>query len=141
VIPSGSLCEDVVVTPPVIERWHHFISVGHDPAVLDALLDDDAVFYSPAVFSPQEGRAKTAMYLLAAAKLFGGTDFHYVEEWVGERSAVLEFAATIDGIYVNGIDMIAWNDDDRIVSFKVMMRPFKGLQVIMPKMAELLQTA
>ncbi|TPG28308.1 nuclear transport factor 2 family protein [Mycolicibacterium hodleri] len=124
----------------VIERWHHFIDGGHDPVVLDALLDDDAVFYSPAVFSPQEGRAKTAMYLRAAAKLFGGTDFRYVEEWVGERSAVLEFAATIDGIYVNGIDMIAWNEDDRIVSFKVMMRPFKGLQVIMPKMAELLQT-
>jgi hypothetical protein len=129
------------MTSSVIERWHQFIGGGHDPSVLEALLDDDAVFYSPAVFSPQEGRKKTAMYLLAAAKLFGGTDFHYVEEWVGERSAVLEFAATIDGIYVNGIDMIAWNDDDRIVSFKVMMRPFKGLQVIMPKMAELLQTA
>ncbi len=128
------------MTSPVIERWHQFIDGGHDRAVLDALLDDDAVFYSPAVFSPQEGRQKTAMYLLAAAKLFGGTDFHYVEEWVGERSAVLEFAATIDGIYVNGIDMIAWNHDDRIVSFKVMMRPFKGLQVIMPKMAELLQS-
>jgi hypothetical protein len=124
----------------VIERWHQFIDGGHDRAALDDLLDDDAVFYSPAVFTPQEGRQKTAMYLLAAAKLFGGTDFHYVEEWVGERSAVLEFAATIDGIYVNGIDMIAWNDDDRIVSFKVMMRPFKGLQVIMPKMAELLQS-
>src|SRR4051794_26273684 len=123
---------------PVIARWHQFIEGGHDRAVLDDLLAEEAVFYSPAVFSPQEGRQKTAMYLLAAAKLFGGTDFHYVEEWVGERSAVLEFAATIDGIYVNGIDMIAWNDDDRIVSFKVMMRPFKGLQVIMPKMAELL---
>ncbi len=129
------------MTTSVIERWHQFIDGGHDPAVLDALLDDDAVFYSPAVFSPQQGRQKAAMYLMAAAKLFGGTDFHYVEEWIGERSAVLEFAAIIDGIYVNGIDMIAWNDDGRIVSFKVMMRPFKGLQVVMPKMAELLQTA
>ena len=125
----------------VIERWHQFIGGGHDPAVLNALLADDCVFYSPAVFTPQEGHAKAAMYLIAAAKLFGGTDFHYVEEWIGERSAVLEFAATIDGIYVNGIDMIAWNDDEKIVSFKVMMRPFKGLQVIMPKMAELLQSA
>jgi hypothetical protein len=129
------------MTSSVIDRWHQFIGDGHDPAALEALLDEDAVFYSPAVFSPQEGRKKTAMYLMAAAKLFGSTDFHYVEEWVGDRSAVLEFAATIDGIYVNGIDMIAWNDEDRIVSFKVMMRPFKGLQVIMPKMAELLQSA
>jgi hypothetical protein len=62
-----------------------------------------------------------------------------VEQWVGDRSAVLEFAATVDGVYVNGIDLITWNDDGRIVSFKVMMRPFKGLQAIMPKMAELLQ--
>lgn len=127
------------MTSSVIERWHQFIGGGHDPAVLDALLDDDAVFYSPAVFTPQEGRQKTAAYLMAAAKMFGGTDFHYVEEWVGDRSAVLEFAATVDGVYVNGVDLITWNDDGRIVSFKVMMRPFKGLQAIMPKMAELLR--
>lgn len=127
------------MTSSVIERWHEFIGGGHDPAVLDGLLDDDAVFYSPAVFTPQEGRQKTAAYLMAAAKMFGDTDFHYVEEWVGDRSAVLEFAATVDGVYVNGVDLITWNDNGRIVSFKVMMRPFKGLQAIMPKMAALLQ--
>ena len=127
------------MTSTVIERWHHFIDGGHDPAVLDGLLAEDCVFYSPAVFSPQEGKAKTAMYLAAASKLFSDTDFHYVEQWFGEQSAILEFAATIDGMYVNGIDMIAWNDDERIVSFKVMIRPFKGLQLVMGKMAELLK--
>ena len=126
------------MTPPVIQRWHEFIDGDHSPEVLDALLDDDAVFYSPAIFSPQEGKAKTAMYLQAAAMLFGGTDFRYEGEWYGERSAVLEFAATIDGMYVNGVDMITWNDDERITSFKVMIRPFKGLQSVMGKMAELL---
>lgn len=129
------------MTASVIERWHAFLTGGHDPAALDALLADEVVFYSPAVFSPQEGRAKTAMYLNAAAKVFAGTDFHYVGEWSAERSAVLEFAATIDGIYVNGVDMITWNEDGRIDSFKVMMRPFKGLQAIMPLMAERLQQA
>ena len=129
------------MTASVIERWHAFLAGGHDPAALDALLADDVVFYSPAVFSPQEGRAKTAMYLNAAAKVFAGTDFHYVGELSAERSAVLEFAATIDGIYVNGVDMITWNDEGRIDSFKVMMRPFKGLQAIMPLMAERLQQA
>jgi len=126
------------MTPPVIQRW---IDLIHDNRVdeLDDLLADDAVFYSPAVFSPQEGKAKTAMYLAAASKLFSDTDFHYVEQWFGEQSAILEFAATIDGMYVNGIDMIAWNDDERIVSFKVMIRPFKGLQLVMGKMAELLK--
>jgi hypothetical protein len=126
------------VAPEAIQNWHRFIEGGHDPAALDALLDPDVVFYSPAVFTPQQGKQKAAMYLTAAATLFGDTDFHYLEEWFGDRSAVLEFAATVDGVYVNGIDMIAWNDDNRIVSFKVMMRPFKALGVIMPRMAELL---
>ena len=129
------------MTPLVIERWHAFLDGGHEPAALDALLADDCVFYSPAIFSPQEGKAKATFYLQAAAKLFGDTDFHYVEQWYGDRSAVLEFAATIDESYVNGIDMIGWNDDDRINTFKVMIRPFRGLQTIMPRMAELLQSS
>lgn len=129
------------MTPAVIERWHEYLDGGHAMDGLDALLADDVVFFSPAVFTPQEGRAKAAMYLGAAAKMFGGTDFHYVDHWYGDRSAVLEFVATIDGTYVDGIDMIHWNDAEKIVSFKVMMRPFKGLQAIMPKMAELLQAA
>jgi hypothetical protein len=123
--------------PPVIQRWIDIID-NHRPDELDGLLAEDAVFYSPAVFTPQEGKAKTAMYLRAAERMFSGTDFHYVGQWFGEQSAVLEFTATIDGVYVDGIDMIAWNDDEKIVSFKVMMRPFKALSVIMPKMAELL---
>lgn len=125
------------MTPPVIERWIDIIENGRSDQ-LDDLLADDAVFFSPAVFTPQEGRAKTATYLKAAAKVFGDTDFHYVEQWYSEKSAILEFAATIDGIYVNGIDMIHWNDDGKIVSFKVMLRPLKALQTIMPAMAELL---
>jgi hypothetical protein len=123
--------------PPVIQRWIDMID-NHRPDELDGLLAEDAVFYSPAVFTPQEGKAKTAMYLRAAERMFSGTDFHYVGQWFGEQSAVLEFTATIDGVYVDGIDMITWNDDEKIVSFKVMMRPFKALSVIMPKMAELL---
>jgi len=126
-----------LMTPPVIQRWIDIID-NHRPDELDGLLAEDAVFYSPAVFTPQEGKAKTAMYLRAAEKMFSGTDFHYVGQWFGEQSAVLEFTATIDGVYVDGIDMITWNDDEKIVSFKVMMRPFKALSVIMPKMAELL---
>ena len=128
------------MTPPVIQRWIEIID-GDRADDVEAILAEHCVFSSPAVFTPQEGRATSAKYLRAASKLFGGTDFHYIEHWYGERSAVLEFAATIDGIYVNGIDMIHWDDDGLIVSFKVMMRPFKGLQVIMPKMAELLQSA
>jgi hypothetical protein len=126
------------MTPPVIQRWIDIID-NRRTDELDTLLAHNAVFFSPAVFTPQEGRAKTAAYLKAAAKLFGSTDFHYVEQWYNERSAILEFAATVDGIYVNGIDMIHWNDEGQIVSFKVMLRPLKALQTIIPAMAELLQ--
>ena len=125
------------MTPPVIERWLRFATSG-DTAELDALLDDDVVFYSPAVFTPQQGRAKASAYLLAAEKMFSEANFRYVNKWYGDRSAVLEFSAEIDGVTVEGVDMIFWNDADRIESFKVMIRPFKALQTIMPKMAELL---
>jgi hypothetical protein len=126
------------MTPPVIARWTSIIENGRTEE-LDALIAEDAVFFSPAVFTPQEGRQKTLMYLKAAVKVFGTNDFRYVEQWFKDQSAILEFAATIDGIYVNGIDMIHWNDQEQIVSFKVMLRPLKALQTIIPAMAELLQ--
>lgn len=125
------------MTPPVIARWIDIIETGGTSGLED-LLADDAVFFSPAVFSPQQGRELTLAYLSAAAKVFADTDFHYVEKWYADRSAILEFAATVDGKHVNGIDMIHWNDAEKIVAVKVMVRPLKGLQALMPKMAELL---
>lgn len=134
--------QDAGMTPQVIQRWTDYIGTIHtkdgEPAVPDELLAEDVVFYSPAVFTPQQGKATTAKYLNAAAKLFGGTDFRYVEQWHGEQSAILEFQATLDGVLVDGIDMIHWGEDGKIVSFKVMIRPFKGLQAVIPRMAELL---
>ncbi len=126
------------MTPPVIQRWIEIVDAGRTDGLHD-LLAEDAVFSSPAVFTPQEGRAKAAAYLTAAAKLFAGTDFHYVEQWYSDRSAVLEFVADVDGTHVNGVDMIHWNDDGKITSVKVMLRPLKALQTVIPKMAELLQ--
>ena len=126
------------MTPPVIQRWMEIVHNGRTDELED-LLADDAVFYSPAVFRPQEGRATTLAYLTAAAKLFGNNDFRYVSQWFSDRSAVLEFVAEIDGIHVNGVDMIHWNADGKIVEFKVMLRPLKALQTVIPKMAELLQ--
>ena len=133
------------MTPPVIQRWLELIDGDHrddSGQAIAALLAPDAVFYSPALFRPQEGRDTVAAYLGAAAKLLGGPDFRYVNTWYGERSAVLEFVTDLDGILVNGVDMIEWNSEgehaDLIVSFKVMLRPFKALQTVMPKMAELL---
>lgn len=126
------------MTPPVIQRW---IDILHDRRSddLETLIADDAVFVSPVVFSPQEGKALTLMYLTAAIEVFGSDDFRYVEQWFGDRSAVLEFVTTVDGMQVNGVDMIHWNDAEQITSFKVMLRPIKGIQVVVPRMAALLQ--
>jgi len=128
--------------PPVIQRWIEIVDSGFQPGrtdELESLLADDAVFYSPVVFTPQAGRAKTLAYLTAAAKLFGDSDFRYVGQWYADRSAVLEFVADVDGIHVNGVDMIHWNDDGKIVEFKVMLRPLKALEAVIPAMARLLQ--
>ncbi|MCG5432936.1 nuclear transport factor 2 family protein [Mycobacterium sp. MYCO198283] len=124
----------------VIDRWIAVAESGDTAAIAD-LLAEDAVFSSPAVFTPQRGKATTLAYLSAAATLLGGPDFRYVEQWRGERSAVLEFETEVDGIHVNGVDIISWNDDGEIDAFKVMLRPFKALQTVIPKMAELLQQA
>jgi hypothetical protein len=128
------------MTPPAIARWINFIESGHTDD-LDALLAEDAVFYSPAVFTPQQGRAKVAAYLRAAERMFCDADFRYVAQWFDDRSAVLEFTANLDSVYVNGIDIVHWNDEDKITSFKVMVRPLKAIQLVVPKMGELLAQA
>ena len=128
------------MTPLVIQRWIDIIDNGRTDG-LEALLAENAVFYSPAVFTPQEGRATTLAYLTAAVKVLGGSNFRYVGQWFAERSAVLEFVADLDGIHVNGVDVIQWNDDGEIVEFKVMLRPLKALQAVMAAMAAQLQNS
>ncbi len=132
--------ELVTDVPPAIERWLEVIESGDTGSGLEDLLTEDAVFYSPAVFSPQRGKALTAAYLRAAEQMFAGTGFHYVEKWFGAESAVLHFAAEVDGLSVEGIDMIHWNADGLITEVKVMIRPFKALQGVIGRMAELLAT-
>ena len=117
-----------------IERWHAVVRSG-DPAPLGDLIAENCVFSSPAVHAAQHGRAVTIKYLTAAMAVLGGPDFRYVGEWRAERSAVLEFETTVDGMGVNGVDIIAWGEDGRITSFKVMARPIRGLQALIPAMA------
>ncbi|MCX5747417.1 MAG: nuclear transport factor 2 family protein [Proteobacteria bacterium] len=120
-----------------IARWHEVVRTG-DAGALAALLADDAVFHSPIVHAPQLGKALTQMYLMGAFHVFVNDTFRYVREVVGARDAALEFECTIDGIHVNGVDLIAWNDDGLIVSFKVMVRPLKAIELIHQKMRALL---
>jgi hypothetical protein len=126
------------MTPSALAAWHELVRT-HDPEGLDALLADDAVFYSPVVHTPQVGKAITRQYLAAAFQVFFNESFRYTRELVGPRDAVLEFQVDIDGVSVNGVDMIRWNEDGRIVDFKVMIRPLKAVNLIHQKMAAMLQ--
>lgn len=120
-----------------LDTWHEIV-LTRDPNRLPELLSDDVIFYSPVVHTPQIGKATTTAYLSAAIHVFGNKSFCYVREVVGETDAVLEFETEIDGIVVNGVDMIRWNDEGKITEFKVMVRPLKAINIIHQKMSEML---
>jgi hypothetical protein len=119
--------------PPAVRAWHAVVQSG-DPALLDDLLADDVVFRSPAVFMPQQGKAVTTQYLSSAMAVLGPS-LRYTGEWHGETSSVLEFEADLEGLYVQGVDMLRWNGEGKLVSFTVMVRPMRGLQKLIELMA------
>ena len=121
-----------------LSAWHQLVQ-SRSPRGLDALLAEQAVFHSPVVHTPQVGKALTTQYLSAAFQIFANETFRYTREVVGTRDAVLEFQVEIDGIGVNGVDMLQWNEEGKIVDFKVMLRPLKAINLIHGKMAALLQ--
>ncbi len=123
-----------------LAQWHRLVAT-RDPSGLDALLADEVVFHSPVVHTPQRGRLLTRMYLTAAMHVLGSASFRYVREVVGAEDAVLEFEAEVDGITVNGVDMIRWDAQGRIIDFKVMVRPAKAMALLQQKMAEMLSQA
>ena len=128
------------MTSSTLESWHRMVRTG-DASALPALVAEDAVFYSPVVHSPRQGRDQMVMYLGAAFKVVRNPSFRYVREIVGERDAMLEFETTMDGVQVNGVDIITWNDAGQIVEFKVMIRPLKGINIVHQKMLEALQAS
>jgi hypothetical protein len=124
--------------PQALESWHRLVR-SPDAAGLNALLAEDAVFHSPIVHTPQRGRKLAALYLGAAFQVFFNPSFRYVREIVGESDASLEFETEIDGVLVNGVDLIRWNDAGQIIDFKVMVRPLKAIQLIHQRMATMLE--
>ena len=131
----------------VIERWHLHLR-GQLPGGLDELLDDDVVFYSPIVYTPQVGKAITTLYLSAAGQTLPGEKasssgdsskgFHYTKQVLSGDTAVLEFETTVEGKYVNGVDIIRCNDAGKIVEFRVMIRPLQAVNLVHRQMGEML---
>lgn len=125
--------------PETIKAWHRIVE-ARDPRGLDALLAEDVVFLSPVVHTPQVGKRVTTGYLTAALHVLNNGRFRYLGEWYGETSAVLEFETVVDGIVINGVDMITWNEAGRITEFKVMVRPLKAINLLHQLMGAMLET-
>ncbi|MBJ7500558.1 MAG: nuclear transport factor 2 family protein [Sphingopyxis sp.] len=123
---------------PGLAAWHAYMTGGGDPQALRELLAEDAVFHSPVVHTPQEGRDKVFAYLHAASHVLGGDDFRYLREIVDGDQAMLEFQSELDGIRINGVDIIRWNHEGKISDFKVMVRPLKAINKVWEKMADML---
>lgn len=121
-----------------IARWHGIVA-ARDAAGLEALLDETVVFHSPVVHTPQRGKQIATMYLAAALSVLASPAFRYLREIVGESDAMLEFETEIDGVHINGVDIIRWNEAGQIVDFKVMLRPLKAIAAVQQRMGELLQ--
>lgn len=121
-----------------LEKWHQAVK-NRDITVLDHILADDVVFFSPVVWKSQHGKGITSLYLAAAMQVLGNEDFKYEKEIISEKQACLEFTTKIGDIIVNGVDLITFNDEDKIIEFKVMVRPLKGMMAVKEKMFELMQ--
>lgn len=124
-----------------VTAWHEYMKSGGDTALLSNQVADNAVFHSPVVHSPQQGKAKVMLYLLSAAKVLGNESFTYVREIIEGNDALLEFTSEIDGIHINGIDLIRFDAEGKIIDFKVMVRPVKAVNKLWELMAAQLQAA
>ena len=118
-----------------LDKWYAYAK-SHDSAALWDLLHPDAVFESPVVHTPQQGRDITFKYLSSALEVLGNPSFAYLGEWRSQNGAVLEFESVIDGIKINGVDIITFADDGRIIRFKVMVRPLKAINMLHRLMGE-----
>jgi ketosteroid isomerase-like protein len=121
-----------------VAAWHKLVE-ARDAAGLDNILAENVVFHSPVVHTPQEGKPITKLYLTAALHVLNNDSFKYLREVVSGNNAVLEFTTVIDGITINGVDMITWGADGRITDFKVMIRPLKAINLVHRMMGEMLQ--
>jgi len=121
----------------VLQLWHEIVTSG-DAARLPEILAQDCVFISPVVHTPQQGRDLTVLYLTGAMNVFNDS-FHYVKEVVAGSHAVLEFVCEVDGIVINGVDILTFDDDGLICEFKVMIRPLKGVNLMHSKMMAMLE--
>lgn len=121
-----------------LKIWHEIVET-RDTSALPGLLADDAVLISPVVHTHQTGKAITQLYLTAAMGVLVNEHFKYVRNTADEQGVIMEFETVIDGVFINGVDMVKWNDQGLITEFKVMVRPLQAVNKLHQKMGEMLQ--
>jgi hypothetical protein len=121
-----------------LEVWHNFVKTRNTDGLSD-FIADDAELYSPVVFKPIEGQFMVSMYLMAASQIIANDNFKYIREISDDTNAFLEFETEIDGIIVNGVDMIKFTEDGKLQEIKVMVRPLKAVNIVHKKMGEYLE--
>ncbi|MGB5589720.1 MAG: nuclear transport factor 2 family protein [Gammaproteobacteria bacterium] len=126
--------------PEPLLEWHRIIR-DRDLAQLQSLLAKDVCFHSPIVHKPQRGRDIATIYLTAACHILLNDSFRYVKEVVSDQNAALEFMVEIEGVEVNGVDLIHWNERGNIDDFKVMLRPLQAIELVHRKMREMLEAS
>ena len=122
-----------------LKNWHRVLEGGNQPGALAEIIREDAVFHSPVVHTPQEGRATVVGYLAAAGVVLNTDKFRYVREFADGDNALLEFVTELDGIHINGVDIITFDSDGMIKDFKVMVRPLKAINKVWELMGAQLQ--
>ncbi len=124
-----------------LKNWHRVLEAGNQPADLAAIIREDAVFHSPVVHTPQQGRTKVVAYLAAAGVVLNTDKFRYVREFSNGDHALLEFITELEGVHINGVDIITFDADGMIADFKVMVRPLKAINKVWELMAAQLTAA
>jgi hypothetical protein len=122
-----------------LQKWLDLITAEHDMGGLERLLADDAVLWSPVVHTPQRGKAIVMAYLYAASQTIANSHFRYVRIFDCGSRAVLEFETQMGELFVNGVDMIEWNEEGLITDFKVMVRPLRAVTMVHQRMGEQLE--
>jgi hypothetical protein len=120
-----------------LELWHEIVD-GRDSSRLSEVLAENCVFFSPVVHTPQLGRSISELYLRGAMQVFNDS-FRYVKEVVDTDHAVLEFLCEVDGITINGVDIMSFDESGLIAEFKVMIRPLKAVHLMQQKMKAMLE--
>jgi hypothetical protein len=108
-----------------------------DVAALSALLAEDVVFRSPAVYRPYEGRDTVLALLRVVAEVF--ENFRYAAEWRDGATTILFFEANVADRELQGVDILEENEAGLVTRFTVMIRPLSGLQALAEAVAARLQ--